>query len=130
MARLLLRLLLIVSLATNGLASPWAMAHAGPAPTTSRAAHAAMPVDCHHRAHGGEAAHAGHQGHASAMDEAPSQRPCCGDPDCKCGCVLHPMLSHATGPLQAIAWTAAPEAVPAIRATPPRAGAPFRPPAP
>lgn len=125
MARLLLRLLLIVSLVANGVAAPWAMA--------------ATP-------HGGHAGHAGHTGesrgapHAHHGEHAHHETPapplpadddgsCCDGPDCQCGCVLPPMLSRPAAAALAFAWSLPPASEPTVRARVRNAIPPFRPPA-
>src|SRR5688500_14829086 len=113
MARLLLRLLLIVSLVMNGVAAPWAMARMQHADASAAHAHAAPaePVPDGHAEH---ATHAGHEmpPGTPAHDELGA---CCEGPGCDCGCVLPPMLARTTSGLPAICWTEAPGTEPDTR---------------
>lgn len=126
MARLLLRLLLIVSLVLNGVGAPWAMAHmqhedaAGHAHSAADAATAAE--------HGGHASHAGHVMPA-AMPVPDDSGACCDGAGCGCGCVLPPMLSRLTMSLPAVVQTDAPGPTREARINGPRTHPPFRPPA-
>ena len=137
MARLLLRLLLIVSLVTNGVAAPWAMAH--PAKATGHD-HAAMMAqassdeasagsDCHHGASHVDHADMGHAAPEADTPATPVDRSCCDGPNCTCGCMLPPALARFVLNLPDLAWTAAPVVEPATRAGVRRAIPPFRPPA-
>ena len=123
MTRVLLRLLLMVSLAMNGVGAPWAMAKS--TSDTAGHDHAAMMAhapaeqtpassDCHHGAHHGSHDGMGHRD-AGAPAE-PADRSCCDGPDCSCGCMLPPVLARFVANLPVLAFTAAPVAEPATRA--------------
>lgn len=127
MARLLLRLLLIVSLVMNGVAAPWAMANMRHADASAGHMHATA----------GEPARAEHAGHTSHVGHAmPAEAPpledrgtCCDGFGCDCGCVLPPMLARMAPGLPAVVWTAAPHTEPATRFAGRSSMPPFRPPA-
>lgn len=137
MARLLLRLLLTLSLVTNGVAAPWAMAMPADAGDHDHAAMVAnasmddMPAgtDCHH---GGSHGSQGAMDHAAPESDslaAPDDRSCCDDPNCTCGCVLPPVLARFALSLPVFTWAAAPVAEPTTRTVVRRTVPPFRPPA-
>jgi hypothetical protein len=137
MARLLLRLLLIVSLVTNGVAAPWAMANPGGAGGHDHAAivenappdDASSNTDCHHSDnHDGHAA-MGHATPEPSPPSAPADRSCCDGPNCSCGCMLPPVMARFVLTLPILAWSAAPVVEPTTRAVVRSAVPPFRPPA-
>jgi hypothetical protein len=130
MLRLLLRLLLIASLATNAVAAPNASRvhahgdhpdHATPA-STMQSGHE----------HGAQAdAHAHHHGMSNSVDgdAADDDASCCSDGACSCGCIVPPALPLPTLAIASTSWSSAPSrAIPVLplirRSTPP-----FRPPA-
>jgi hypothetical protein len=126
MARVLLRLLLIVSLVMNGVAAPRAMA----AMTHHHGGHAHAPA----MAEAGAKQHAhaamGHHDMASTMDShgAHAKSSCCDGMFCSCGCVLPPMIALPVLPALAKAWSEAPaRTVPALLAAV-RTRPPLRPP--
>jgi hypothetical protein len=134
MTRLLLRLLLIVSLVTNGVAAPWAMAHPAtggghdPAAMVAQSApdEGSAGSDCHHGAsHGDHAA----MGPAASEPSVPDDRSCCDGPSCTCGCMLPPVLARVALNLPVMVWSAAPVVEPVTRAGVRRALPLLRPPA-
>jgi hypothetical protein len=137
MAHLLLRLLLIVSLVTNGAAAPWAMAHAAKGSGHDHAAMLAQASsdeasggsDCHHGATHADHTAMGHAASDPAAPSAPADRSCCDGPNCTCGCMLPPVLARFALNLPVIAWTAAPVVEPATRSGVRRALPLLRPPA-
>ena len=98
----LLRLVLALTLAFNGISAPMAMAHGthsshlGADATTGPGSHPAG-----HAGHGSSAHEGHHKGHGSAVDDGTSGDPlvtsgCCGGPECRCGCILPPALPLAS----------------------------------
>ena len=137
MARILLRLLLIVSLVTNGVAAPWAMAHPAKGSGHDHAAmvaqassdEASAGSDCHHGASHGDHPAMGHAAPEAETPAAPVDRSCCDGPNCTCGCMLPPVLARFALNLPVLTWSAAPLVVPATRAGVRRAMPLLRPPA-
>jgi hypothetical protein len=127
MARLLLRLLLILSLVMNGVAAPSAMARMRHADAGAGHRHA-LPAEPVSAAHAG---HESHRGHTLPAEAPPhdDRGSCCDGLDCDCGCVLPPMLARTSPGLPAIFWTAAPATEPATRFAGRGSAPPFRPPA-
>ena len=134
MARFLLRLLLIVSLVTNGVAVPWAMAKpadAGGHDHAAMVAHSPMVdmTDCHHGASHGSHGAMDHAAPGSDSPSAPEDRSCCDGANCTCGCMLPPVLARFALSLPVFTWAEAPVAEPTMRAVGRRTVPPFRPPA-
>ena len=130
MARLLLRVLLILSLVTNGAAAPWAMAamkhdgHAGHLAGDSEDA-AALQGQL-----GSHAQHGDHGHHPAAVPEAAdADDGCCDGMGCECGCVLPPMLARWMSNASAARWSLPPASQPVLRERIANAIPPFRPPA-
>ena len=129
----LVRLVLALTLAFNGISAPMAMAHGGHG-SQSGADIAANPHASHHAGHG-VPAHEDHQhGHAlpAAGDVSPPDElagaGCCDGPECRCGCILPPAmpLSGAVAVRHALPQLAPAESIggsPSIALA-----APFRPP--
>ena len=130
----LLRLVLALTLAFNGISAPMAMAHASHAgPASAGAGPDGGPHAEHHAGHG-LPAHEGHgQDHGiPTADTAPADaiagEGCCDGPECRCGCILPPAvpLAHAIATRQELPQLATAAGVAVAPSIP--LAAPFRPP--
>lgn len=124
MIRVLLHLLLVATLALNGIGAPWAAAH------HAHAAHGATPEqDAQVPEQASMHAHHGHAVVSTGPAVSGHESGCCEDGACRCGCVLPPVLGT---PLRATV-SAAPQRVDFFLSAPPVAPGherpPFRPPA-
>lgn len=94
MAALIIRLVLVATLALNGVSVPMAMAHEMPAVVADTAS--ASVHESHKGAHG--AHHHGKDASIPSTDKAPADGAgggCCDGVSCTCGCILPPALPFA-----------------------------------
>ncbi len=134
MSQRLLHLLLVLTLALNGISAPWAMAHMDHGMHENHGAHensAGEPTVGGEHAHhdGGHSAH----GATTALEEAPipavADGSCCNGTACQCGCVLPPVLPLVNLAAIPAAPASTPFFMPMQHPAPGRGSPPFRPPA-
>jgi len=133
MTRIGFHLLLILTLALNGIAAPWAMGAAAHDSHSSHSApeHSIAPAPGEAQQHGSEHHHDArlHSDTGDTDSAANNERDCCDGTSCECGCVLpHAMLFAGTQALPQVIATL-PATVFYYRVSAPRNTPPFRPPA-
>jgi hypothetical protein len=127
-----LHLILVLCLALNGLGAPSAVAaHSHPSTVAVSDAERADASPCGMHAATTEVATSGHVGDAadSGVPTAATSADCCGSDDCRCGCMLPPVMPL---PMPATTNTAVADAqfrIAAIEPSRHRHAPPLRPPA-
>jgi hypothetical protein len=132
MLRRAFHLILVLCLALNGLAAPSAIAahsHPSAAPVASSGDGATEPCGMHAAAT--ETAVSGYAAHGTASGDEPVSPTvdCCGSDDCRCGCVLPPVMPLPALALLPAALAEAQFRIAAIEPSRYRHAPPLRPPA-